>query len=94
MVNFQIFKAYVFFSAMTIFHITYSRNMYLLVIFVIKKQFHKPKISTVKYGTKSLSYNAPLIWNNFSRNNRNQFINILITKIKPCAKQFYIALTT
>ena len=68
--------------------------MYLLVIFVIKKQFPKPTISTVKHGTKSLSYNAPLIWNNFSRNNRNQFINILISKFKPCVKQFYIALTT
>ena len=38
------------------------------------------KINTVKYGTRSSRYNAPLIWNDLSRNNKNQvfFIYFLL----------------
>lgn len=34
-----------------------------------ENQLHTPKINTVKYGTKSLIYNASLIFKNLSRNN-------------------------
>ena len=51
-----------------------------------EEKLHTPKLNTVKYSTGSLRYNAPLIWNNFSSNNRKQVVNISTSKFKALAK--------
>ena len=42
-----------------------------------------PHITTTHFGTKSLRYNGPLTWNNFSQSMNNcNFVNLGISKCK------------
>lgn len=43
-----------------------------------ENQLHTPKTNTVKYGTKSLIYNAPLIFKTFQEITENRSLNIKI----------------
>ena len=43
-----------------------------------ENQLHTPKMNTVKYGTKSLIYNAPLIFKTFQEITENRSLNIKI----------------
>ena len=54
------------------------------------EQLLVPKINAVKCGTGFLRSSTPLIWNNFSRSNRNQVINISISKFKAPVKNNFI----
>ena len=49
-----------------------------------------PYINTTHFGTKSLRYNGPLTWNNFSQSmNNNNLFNVGISKFKNFLKDIY-----
>ena len=48
-------------------------------------------INTDHFGTKSLRFNGPLTWNNFSQNmNNNNFCNVGISKFKKFLKDLLL----
>ena len=50
-----------------------------------------PHINTTHFGTKSLRYNDPLTWNNFSQCMRNNnFVNLDISKFKKFLKDLIL----
>ena len=55
------------------------------------KLFFIPHINTTHFGTKSLRYNGPLTWNNFSQSmNNNNFVNLGISKFKNFLKDLIL----
>ena len=50
-----------------------------------------PHINTTHFSTKSLRYNGPLTWNNFSQSmNNNNFVNLAISKFKKFLKDLIL----
>ena len=50
-----------------------------------------PHINTTHFGTKSLRYNGPLTWNNFSQSmNNNNLFNVGISKFKNFLKDLLL----
>ena len=87
--SFQNCKIYLFFQKWQSSELdSFFRKIISVNLCIIKneEQLHIPKINAAKYGSWSLKFIYSLLWSSFSRNSRNQVINISISKFKALVK--------